>query len=689
MKPVPSGFNLRPIPLIGRSFSLPEQNLASTKKASPHMTLAETLLQQLENPALSRDERAQLQCQIAADFEHRGQYDAARDALAELWQGVGARPILKGLSELTAAEVLLRVGSLSGYLGSIQQIEQAQDAAKDLISESITRFEALGETTRVAAAQSELGFCYRRAGAHDEARVVYNEALKRLTDESDTELRAKILMRLAVVESASGRYNEALRILTDSAELFDESDNDALKGKFHNDLACVLTNLSKAERRSDYIDRALIEYTAASHHFEQAGHTSYRASAEHNLGFLLYTTGRYEEAHEHLNSARRLFADVGNKGRIAQVDEASARVLLAQGKMRGAESAIREAVRVLSKGGEQGLLAEALTTQGCILSKRGNFIESLHTLRRAADLGEQAGAVEDAGRALLSLIEEHADRLNEPELLEAYERADNLLKETQDTGTIKRLRACSVRIVSARRASLSQRRRVRSLVDFWANFNLTERVHAYEARYVRRALIDGQGSITRAARLLGLHHHGTLAAMLEEGGRHKDLAYLRLPPEPRKQSIINRNSRRPRTKPRTINILCVEDYQVVADAVKETLEELGWTVELCADGAEAMRKLESKARYHLLILDNQLPGKDGLELARRARQLPHRRRTPIIMLSASDVEQDALRAGVNAFLRKPQDIGRLSATVMRLLTKDTTSKLLNRERVKGEARDSH
>jgi CheY-like chemotaxis protein len=161
-----------------------------------------------------------------------------------------------------------------------------------------------------------------------------------------------------------------------------------------------------------------------------------------------------------------------------------------------------------------------------------------------------------------------------------------------------------------------------------------------------------------------------------EQGRHKDLAYLRTPPEPRRQSIINRNSRRrrPRTKARTINILCVEDYQVVADAVKETLEELGWTVELCADGMEAIRKIESKARYHLLILDNQLPGKDGLELARRARQLPHRRHTPIIMLSASDIERDALRMGVNAFLRKPQDIGRLSATVMRLLTKNTSTK---------------
>jgi CheY-like chemotaxis protein len=86
-----------------------------------------------------------------------------------------------------------------------------------------------------------------------------------------------------------------------------------------------------------------------------------------------------------------------------------------------------------------------------------------------------------------------------------------------------------------------------------------------------------------------------------------------------------------------------------------------------------MRKIESKTRFHLLILDNQVPGKDGLELARRARQLPHRRRTPIIMLSASDIERDALRAGVTAFLRTPRDIGRLSATVMRLLTKNTAA----------------
>ncbi|MCA1566628.1 MAG: hypothetical protein LC803_13500 [Acidobacteria bacterium] len=46
----------------------------------------------------------------------------------------------------------------------------------------------------------------------------------------------------------------------------------------------------------------------------------------------------------------------------------------------------------------------------------------------------------------------------------------------------------------------------------------------------------------------------------------------------------------------------------MADAAKETLEEQGWTVELRADGTQAMRKLESKAPFKFLILDNELPG---------------------------------------------------------------------------------
>jgi CheY-like chemotaxis protein len=115
------------------------------------------------------------------------------------------------------------------------------------------------------------------------------------------------------------------------------------------------------------------------------------------------------------------------------------------------------------------------------------------------------------------------------------------------------------------------------------------------------------------------------------------------------------------------NILLVEDHKVVAQAVKETLEEEGWRVTLCCDGAVAVIRLASEASYSLLMFDYQLPNVNGLELVRYARGLDQRKRTPIIMFSASECSRDARLAGVNEFLRKPQDIGKIVETITRLL----------------------
>jgi len=222
------------------------------------MTLTETLLRQLENPDLSRDERAMLRCQIAADLEHRGQYATASETLGELWQGAGLRPMMEGLNKQTAAEVLLRVGTLSGSLGSAEQSAETQAAAKDLISESATRFEELNEPKKAAIARGDLAICYWREGAYDEARVLIADALRSF-DESETEQRAKNLIRLTLVEISSGRCHDALHILAENASLFEASNHDALKGRFHGQLALVLRSLGTAEHRQDYIDRAIIE----------------------------------------------------------------------------------------------------------------------------------------------------------------------------------------------------------------------------------------------------------------------------------------------------------------------------------------------------------------------------------------------------------------------------------------------
>ncbi|HJQ31362.1 MAG TPA: response regulator [Pyrinomonadaceae bacterium] len=115
------------------------------------------------------------------------------------------------------------------------------------------------------------------------------------------------------------------------------------------------------------------------------------------------------------------------------------------------------------------------------------------------------------------------------------------------------------------------------------------------------------------------------------------------------------------------SILYAEEAAAVADAVRETLEAEGWRVEVFARGDEALRRLGEGARFDLLILSFTLPGVDGLELARRVRALPGASHTPIIMLTASEVEPEARRAGVDAFLRKPRGVFSLAETAARLL----------------------
>jgi CheY-like chemotaxis protein len=116
-----------------------------------------------------------------------------------------------------------------------------------------------------------------------------------------------------------------------------------------------------------------------------------------------------------------------------------------------------------------------------------------------------------------------------------------------------------------------------------------------------------------------------------------------------------------------LTILYAEDYGLLLHYVKELLEEQGWHVETCANGLSALERIEGDNDYDLLVLDNSLPGMSGLELVRRARSLPHRTRTPIIMLSASDVALAANRAGVNVFLKKPDEVDALIEIIRRLL----------------------
>jgi tetratricopeptide (TPR) repeat protein len=513
------------------------------------MKLRAEVLRKLENPALKPDDRARQRIRLSKKFEEIGDYEAAPQALGDLWQGVGVRPRLEQLTDESArGEVLLRVGTLTGWIGSSEQIQGAQEKAKDLLTESIGIFERLDDRGHVGEAQTELAYCYWREGAFDEARVILTEVLRRLSKD-DRERRAVAILRLAIVESSAKRWNDALRILTEAAPLFEASVTHAIQGKFYNELANVLNYLSVAERRRDYADRALVEYAAAGFHFDQANHTGNQAAVENNLGYLFATLGNFTEAQSHLDRARRLFFRLKDTVHSAQVDETRARVFIAAGRYAEAERLARIAANVLSKGGELALLSETLITHGVALARLGRHVPARSAFLRAQEMAELAGDREDAGLASLSLIEEVGAELTFEELRVAYERADELLSESQHPEILMRLRRAAAKVFAAdslRKEKSDARSEMLAVADetqrsdkhSWENFSLKEEVRRLEERYIRLALEDAEGRVSHAAKLLGFGDHGSLNSLLKNKYQH--LRAARLPASPRKRSIIRR-----------------------------------------------------------------------------------------------------------------------------------------------------
>ena len=116
-------------------------------------------------------------------------------------------------------------------------------------------------------------------------------------------------------------------------------------------------------------------------------------------------------------------------------------------------------------------------------------------------------------------------------------------------------------------------------------------------------------------------------------------------------------------------ILLVEDEEALATLVHYNLEKENCRVELCADGEEAMIRIDEKLP-DLVILDWMLPSVSGIEVCRRLRQRSVTRNLPIIMLTARGEETDRVRGldtGADDYIVKPFMMSELSARVRAVL----------------------
>jgi two-component system, OmpR family, response regulator MprA len=117
-----------------------------------------------------------------------------------------------------------------------------------------------------------------------------------------------------------------------------------------------------------------------------------------------------------------------------------------------------------------------------------------------------------------------------------------------------------------------------------------------------------------------------------------------------------------------VKVLVVDDERAVRDSLRRAIELEGYEVELAADGADALHRLQSDGQPDAVILDVLMPGVDGLEVCRRIRSRGNS--VPVLMLTArAEIENRVagLDAGADDYLPKPFALEELLARLRALL----------------------
>jgi len=113
-------------------------------------------------------------------------------------------------------------------------------------------------------------------------------------------------------------------------------------------------------------------------------------------------------------------------------------------------------------------------------------------------------------------------------------------------------------------------------------------------------------------------------------------------------------------------ILIIEDEPELIKVLRDYLEKAGFTVESAYRGDTGLTAWQNR-QPDLVILDLNLPGMDGLDVAREIRRSSG---TPIIMLTARGQASDhelGFEMGANEYITKPFDLGAMIAEVETLV----------------------
>ncbi len=343
-------------------------------------------------------------CEKLFKLERQGRYEEALSEIGDLWENKTLLPNTEGLETPLAAELILRCGSLFGFLGHVKQIPNSQEKSRNLLTAARNLFIELYNVEKIAECENYLALAYWRTGEINEAETWLEASFSHsLPPSSNTRFYSFIIKSLISLSSHKPEeILDALYRIEDSAA---KCTDNCLKGSYHNQIGIAWDILGN-------VPKALHHLESAKNFYAKAKHKIYLGVVYNDLSLLYKTARDFEKAHQMIDASTKIFKSIKDRTREGFSFDTKAQIFYSEGKFEEALKTIEKAAKILTPGENAAYLVETYRTKIKILISLDDLSSATFCLMEAFEIAKNKISEEAANNLVKNYeiyLREHLD----------------------------------------------------------------------------------------------------------------------------------------------------------------------------------------------------------------------------------------------------------------------------------------
>jgi tetratricopeptide (TPR) repeat protein len=308
--------------------------------------------------------------------------DSLRKILQAVWNDDTCLPTFAEYEPPIRAELLRLCGFFLTFYGRCRNLRDYQLRAKDVLTNAIDIFRAEGLADKAAESKIILAFCYWNSGEVQECEALLGLVENDFSENKLHPVYLQLQINRLLICYWGNNFREGQKLINKISDSMEFCKDFRLRIMFHSESA-ITYHLLK------YFDDAEFHYREAARLATKVGNKRFIAVNLNNLSFLYKDTKNFKAAHSFANKSLKIYSTLGDTGWIPHVLDTKALIYIDENEFLKALETIEEALEYFYQGEDSNGLTNALWTKVRCLFRLERAEEALLTFTELKNIASE------------------------------------------------------------------------------------------------------------------------------------------------------------------------------------------------------------------------------------------------------------------------------------------------------------